>query len=134
VRPPPGADDGVNLVDDDGPRRPQHLTAALGGEQQIERFGRRHQDMWRRSQHRRPLGRGRVAGPHSSRDARNLQTRGFRQMPQRAPRFSEVLMDIRAQCLERRYVDDAYGIRQRRLRALADEVVNRRQKSRERLA
>ena len=64
------ADDGVDLVDDDGAHRAQHLAAALGGEQQVERLGRGDQDVRRLAQHGRALGRGRVAGADRGRDAR----------------------------------------------------------------
>ena len=36
--------------------RAQHVAAALGREQQVQRLGRRHQDVRRRAEHRRALG------------------------------------------------------------------------------
>ena len=51
-----------------------------------------------------------------------------------AARLSQVLVDVGAQCLQRRDIDDANFIGQRRDTALADQVVDRRQKRGERLA
>ena len=58
--------------------RPQHLAAARGGQQQIQRLRRGHEDVRRRPQHRRPFRRRRVAGPHRGRDARRRQARPLR--------------------------------------------------------
>src|ERR1700677_1492508 len=46
----------------------------------------------------------------------------------------EIAMDVVRQRLERRHVDDLRRIRERRLETLPDEVVDRREKGRERLA
>ena len=70
VRPASRADDRVDFVDDDGADGAQHLAAALGRQQQIQRLGRRHQDVRRRAQHRRALGLRRVAGSDGGGDAR----------------------------------------------------------------
>ena len=53
---------------------PQHLAAALPGEQQIQRLGRRHENVRRLAQHRRPLGWRRVAGAHRGRDRRRVES------------------------------------------------------------
>ena len=70
VRAAAGANHGVNLVDDHRPRGSQHGPAALGGQQQEQRFRRRDQNVRRRPQHRGALGLRGVAGPHGDRDAR----------------------------------------------------------------
>ena len=73
VRAAPRADHRVDLVDDDGAHRAQHLAAALGRQQQIQRLGRRHQNVRRRPQHRRALGLRRVAGAHGGGDPRRVE-------------------------------------------------------------
>jgi hypothetical protein len=61
VAPPLVAGDGVDLIDDDRPHRAQHLARPLGGEDQVERFGRGDEDMRRLFHHRLAVGLGRVA-------------------------------------------------------------------------
>ena len=56
MRPAARADDGVDLVDDHRPHRAQHLAAARRRQEQVERLGRRDQDVRRRLHHRRALG------------------------------------------------------------------------------
>ena len=114
--------------------RPQHLAAALGGQQQVQRLGGRHENVRRRPKHRRALGLRRVAGADGGGHARRLQAELFRHAAQAAARFGQVLVDVRAQRLQRRHVDDAHLIRKRRPQAFLEEVVERRQKRRERLA
>src|SRR5687768_1254849 len=95
------ADDGVNLVDDDGPCCAQHLAAALRGEEQVEGLWRGHQNMRRSLEHRRTLGLGGVAGPDRRSDARRLQPHLFRDLPNALAGFREILVNVRAQSLER---------------------------------
>ena len=131
----PRADDGVDFVDDHGADRPQHLAAALGRQQQIQRLGRRDQNVRRRAQHRRALGLRRIAGANGGGDARRARCPALRAMPRdAAARFGQVLVDVRAQRLERRHVDDAHFVRQRRTQTFLKQVVERGQKRRERLA
>ena len=63
------SDDCVDLVNDHGTNRSQHLAASFGGQQQIQRLWGRHQNVRRRLEHRRPLRRRGVAGSHRGRDA-----------------------------------------------------------------
>ena len=132
--PAPRADDRVDLVDDHHARRPQHLAAALGGEQQVERLGRRDQNVRRRTQHRRALGLRRVSRPHGRRDARRGQAGLFRKLTDAAARLAEVLDDVGAQRLERRYVDDPDLIRQWAAKSFLKQVVERSEECGERLA
>ena len=78
VRAAARADDRVDLVDDHRPDGAQHLAAALGGEQQVQRLRRRDQDVRRRPQHRGALGLRRVAGADGGRDPRRRRGRAAR--------------------------------------------------------
>ncbi len=53
VRAAPRSDHGMDFVDDDRADRAQHLAAALGRQQQVERLRRGDEDVRRRAQHRR---------------------------------------------------------------------------------
>src|SRR4051794_19856188 len=128
------ADDGVDFVDDDGARGAQHLAAALRGQQQVERFGRGDQDVRRLAQHGRALGRGRITGPHRRRDPRRVQPHVLGDPPDAAPRFREVLVNVRAERLQRRNVDDTDFIRQRIGEALDVQLVERGKERRQRFA
>ena len=124
----------VNLIHDHGADAAQHLPAAFGGQQQIERLGRRHQNVRRRFQHRRPLGRGRVAGSHCRGEARHLDASLLTEPADASARLGQVLVDVGAQRLERRDVDHAHFVGQRRRAAFVDQLVDRRQERGERLA
>ena len=128
------SDDRVDLVDDDSGRRPEHLAAALRRQEQVQRLGRRHQDVRRRSQHRGALALGRIAGAHGGGDARWGEAGRLGERANRAPRLGEILVNVRAQRLQRRHVDDADFVGQRRAQPFLKQIVERRQKRRERLA
>ena len=69
VRAALGRRDGVDLVDDHPLDPAQHL-ARLRGEDQVQRLGRRDEDVGRLARHRRALGLRRVAGADRDRDRR----------------------------------------------------------------
>ena len=98
---PPRADDGVDLVDDHRPHRAQHLAAALRREEQVQRLRRRHQDVRRRPQHGGSLRGRRVAGAHRRRDPGRVEPRLLGQAVNAGAWLREVLVDVRAQRLER---------------------------------
>ena len=128
-----GADHGVDLVDDNGSNRAQHLSAAVRGEEEKQRFRRRHEDV-----RRRPHGCGafrlrRVAGADPRRDPRGAQARRFCHPTDGGPRLRKVLVDVGAQRLQRRNVNDSNLIRERCRLALFEQAVDRGQKGGERL-
>jgi len=133
VRAAARADDGVNLVHDHGPHRAQHRSAPLRRQQEVQRLGRRDEDMRRRADHRRPLGRRRVAGPHGAGDLRRRKAAHASALDDRAPGFRQVLLDVGAERLQRRDVQHAHFVRQRAFERFAREVVDRAQERRERL-
>ncbi len=57
--------DRVDLVDNHRANLAQVVTAFLRGEQDVQRFRRRHQDVWRTAQHLLPLLRQRIASTHA---------------------------------------------------------------------
>ena len=91
MRAAPRADDGVNLVHDDRPDGPKHLAAAFGRQQQKQRLRRRDEDVRRRAQRSRALGRGRVAGPHGGGDARAVDAEPLGELLDAAPRPARFL-------------------------------------------
>ena len=133
VRAAPRADHRVDLVHDDGANRVEHLTAALGRQQQVQRLGRRDEDVRRRAQHRRALRLRRVAGAHGGRDPWRRKARRFGVAPDRAPRLRQVLVDVGAQRLERRDVHHADFIGERRDERVARQFVERGQERGQRL-
>jgi len=81
------AGQGMNLVEDDRPRRPQQLASRGRGQQNVEGFGGSHQDMGRQTTHPLALGLGSIAGARPGagcyrRQAQRRQlVRGARQRP-----------------------------------------------------
>ncbi len=121
---PARADDGVDLVDDDRAHRAQHLPAAVRCQEQIQRLRGRHQNVRRRPQHRGALRLRRIAGPHGSRDPRRTQSGLFCQALNGRARLREILVNVRAERLERRDVENADLIWQRRRVTLFEQRVN----------
>jgi hypothetical protein len=134
MRAAPGADDGVDLVDDHGPHASQHLTAAFGGQEKVQRLRRGDQNVWRRSQHRRAFRGARVAGADGGRNPRRAQPGVLRRLADSSSGLGKILVDVGAECLQRRDVQDAHLIDQRLRRPFFDEIIDGREKSRERFA
>jgi hypothetical protein len=124
------ANDRVNLIDDHGANTAQHVSTAFGGQQQIQGLRRRHEDVRRCLQHRRSLGRGRVAGSHSRGETRHLEAGLLAEPANTAARLGQVLVDVGAQGLERRDVHHAYFVGEWRRAPVADQLVDRSQKRR----
>src|SRR6185437_9806758 len=76
----------------------------------------------------------RVARPHRDANLGERLPRLLESQPQLRERHLEVAMDVVAQRLERRDVEDLYCVRQRRVEAALDEAVDLPQKRRQRLA
>ena len=54
----------VNLIQDDGAAGREHRASRGRSQKHVERLGRRHHDMRRRTAHTRPFGLARIARPH----------------------------------------------------------------------
>ena len=55
---------GMNFVDDHGPRCLQHATAGLGAQKDVKGLRRRHHNVWRLLAHAVAVDLGRIAGAH----------------------------------------------------------------------
>ena len=103
-------DDGVDLVDDDGVDGAQDVPG-IRSQEQVERLGRRDQDVRRRPCHPGPVGGGRVA--RSDRESRHaealraVQRRGRGDARDRRP---EVPLDVHGESFERRDVEDTAAL------------------------
>ena len=126
--------DGVDLVDDHRPGGLEHRAPGFRAEQDVERFRRRHQDVRRTAPHPVALGGGRVACPDPGADFDIGDPALSQLLPDAGERGFEVAMDVVRQRFQRRHVDDLRRIGKRALETLAHEIVDRRQKGRERLA
>ncbi len=122
----------VDLVDDHPPDAPQQLSR-LRGEHQVERFGRRDEDVRGPGLDPTAFGGGGVAGSH--RDARlvDVLAEAFGRERDPGERRPEVLLDVHRQRAERRDVQHSappVGSRRR----IGHEPVERPQERGERLA
>ena len=100
VRAALGGGDRVHLVDDDRVHALERL-AGLARQHQIERLGRRDEDVGRSGDELAPVGRGRVAGAHADRDAGHGDAEPPRGLPDPDERRAEVALDVDAERLER---------------------------------
>ena len=87
--------DGVDLVDD-APLRPGEQLLCPAGQHQVQRLGRRDEDVRRLAEHRLALLLRRVAGADGDRDLG----------PDPAQRHAQVAVDVVGECLQRRDVDE----------------------------
>ena len=124
----------MDLVDDHRAGRRQHLPAGLRAEEDVERFRRRHHDMRRPAMHAGAFGGRGVAGPDPGADFDLGQAQRRELRADAGERRLEVAVDVVRQRLQRRDIDDMRLVGQRALEALADEIVERGEEGRERLA
>jgi hypothetical protein len=125
---------GVDLVDDHRPHVPQHLAAALGGEQQVERLGGCDQDVGRPRHQGAPLRRLRVTAARLHADLGSGKPLRGRLRADLLKGPDEVLPDVGRQRLEGRHVDDVDGVRERRLLELPVQPVDADEEGRQGLA
>ncbi len=114
VRAALGARERVDLVDDDRRGRRAAISRAPRGEHQVERLGRRDQDVGRaRGDAPALLGR-RVAGAHRRRSAGAASTpRRSAAQADAGERRAQVLLDVDGERPERRDVEDAAALLRR---------------------
>ena len=129
------AGDGVDFVDDHGPRGREHGAAGIGTEQHVQRFRRGDEDVWRRPAQR---ARARTAACRrcAPRCGSTTSGRPWRASSARMPvqRCLEVEVDVVRQRLQRRDVDHLRRVGQAMLQAFAHQRVDRRQERGQRLA
>ncbi len=97
--------DGVNFIDDDSLDVVQDGAALVGGQQDVQRLGRGHQDVRRTTQHVAPLFHERVAGADGCPNLGHQQAALARQRRDLRQRPFQVLLDVVAQRLQRRHVE-----------------------------
>ena len=101
---------GVNLIDDHGLHRAQNLAALARRQQDVERFRSRHQNMRRPAEHRLALMHVRIAGAHGGANFRHQVTALLRQRNDLAKGYIEILLDVVAERLQRRDVENFSGV------------------------
>ena len=126
--------DGVNFVHDDRLDVAQDGAAAVGGEQDVQRLRRGHQDVRRALEHLAPLFHQRVAGADGGANLRHQHAALGGQRQDFAQRAVEVLLDVVAQRLQRRDVEDFGAVVQRAVERFAHQAVNADEERRQRLA
>ncbi len=126
---------GVDLVDDHRPRGLQHRARALGGQQEVQRFRGRNQDMRRRAQHRGALVLGGIPAAHRRSDFCSMKIHAFGQGANFTSRLGQVLVDVRRERLQRRDIDDPNFIGQFTFfKTLPEQLVKRGEEGGQRLA
>ena len=124
----------VQLVDDHGAHVSQQRAAALGREHQVQRFRRRDQDVRRVTKDRRAGGLRRVACAQRGADLRRRDAHLSRDVTDAIERRLQVALDIAAQRLQRRDVDDIDAIRQSAVQPALHQRIDARKERRQRLA
>ena len=123
----------VNLIDNHGPHAGEHFARPFGGQQNVERLRRSHQNVRRFAQHPLAIRRARVARSQPDPDGRQLDTALLSQRADLGQRPFQILVNIVAQRLERRAVDHLCAVRQCAGACAADQAVDANEKSRQRL-
>ena len=104
------AHEGVQLIDDDGAHVAEQRAAALGREHQVERLRRRDEDVRRVAEDGRACGLRGVAGAQRGADLRRRDAHLARDVADASERRFEVALDVAAQRLQRRDVDDVDAV------------------------
>jgi hypothetical protein len=123
-----GFDHRVDLVHNHRAHGLEHFPAALGGKQEIERFGGGDQDVRGVLEHGGPLGRRGIPGPHRRSYPGGIEPHLFRHLADLAPRLGQVLVDVAAQGLERGDVNDPGLLGQLVLDSFPQEMIQRGEK------
>ena len=97
--------DGVDFIDDHRAGGRQHLASGLRAQQDVEGFGRRHQDMRRAAAHALAFCGRRVARSHPGADLDIGEPAAPKTFPDAGEGRLQVAVDIVRQSLERRNVD-----------------------------
>ena len=128
------AGDGVNLIDDHRAAGRQHLAPGSRGQQDVQGFGRRHDDVRRSAPHPGAFPLRGVAGAHRRPDRHIGKAERSELGADPLERRLEIAMDVVRQCLQGRNVDDPGLVGQCALEAFPDELIDRGEKRGERLA
>ncbi len=129
-----GARHRMDLVDNDRARTAEHPASAHTRQQNVQRLGRRDQDVRSLAQHPGARRRRRVARAHPDSDLREFLPLRFEARAQLGERLLEVALHVVAERLERRDVENLDGVRKRRLESAHDELVQLPHERRERFS
>jgi hypothetical protein len=124
----------VDLVDDHGAHRGQHLAAGRAGKQQVEGLGCRHQDMRRPLAHGRALALRSVAGAHLRADLGRMRALLDQLCGYAGQRRFEIALDVVGERLQGRYVHHPRHILQPPFRTVARQRIDGRQERGQRLS
>ena len=125
---------GVDLVDDDRAQRAEHPASTKSREQDVQRLGRRDEDVRRRAHHPRARRRGRVTGTHADSNLGEVDVGSAEPIAQLRQRPFEISLDVVVQRLERRDVEQMNRVRERAFEPGGDERVELPQECGERLS
>ncbi len=123
--------DSVNFVDDDGLDVTENVAAAVGGQQDVERLGRGDQDVRRTLQHLAPLFHQGVAGANGGANLRHQVAAFTGQREDFAEWDLEVLLNVVAQRLQWRNIENFGRVAQISGECLADKAIDADEKCRE---
>ena len=124
----------VNFIHNHGLDIAQNRPALVGREQNVERLRRRHQNVRRTLQHQPTVFRQRVAGTHRSANLWHQQPALRCQRQNLSQRPFQIFLDVVAQRLQRRNVENFRPVHQLASQRLAHQPVNASQKGSESFA
>ena len=113
---------GVNFVDDYRVNAAQNGAAFFRREQNVERFGRGHQNVRRTREHRAAFVHQRVAGAHANANFGHQQAALAGHLQNFAERSFQIFLDVVAKGLERRNVKDFGAIVERAAKGFAHQI------------
>ena len=120
---------GVDFVDDDCARGPQHFAGLFGGDEDEERFRSRDEDVRRLTQHLLALMHRGVACTDGGADRSEMYALRFGERSDFREWGLEVALDVVRKGLERRNVDDGGFVGQGPRAGLANELIDADQES-----
>ena len=124
----------MNFIDDHGTHGLQQAPAFIRREQDEERLRRGDEDMWRTLEHLLPIRHRCIACPDQDPQFRHQQAVLQRHLPDFRERFLEIFLDVIAQCLERRDIENPRMVVEFAIERLLKELIDAGKKGREGLA
>ena len=118
------AHDRMDFVNNQRARCFQHPPAAFARQQNVERLGRRHDNVRRTLGHRHALGRGRVAGAHERADVNFGQSHCLKLLLNSFERCLQIALNVVAERFQWRDVDYVRAVVEFSFESEPDEIVN----------
>jgi len=128
------AGQGVDLVEDERPHRPQQLASRGRGQQDIKRLGRSHQDMRRQTAHPLALGLAGIAGAHPGANFYRRQAPRRQLVRDSRQRPLQIELDVGGQGLQGRHIEHSRPVGEALLQTLTQQAVDNGKESRQGLA